>query len=441
MIALLAIVAIVGLLGQGVDGYTNPCNQQKGTYYPKFHPKAVSEYMTITPFFSPSGSTPTLTKMVEEAQDTVTIVTPNWKSWIDCGDSYHNGCNPYQLRYETYDPLWVATLNAISRGVQVNVLSSYCTGQHALDPGLILPLSYLKLAGANVVMYESTTYMHGKALTADKKEAAISSINLSKSSMSENREAGMKFSGEGASEVVDFINSVLDSDLSYGAEWPVYYSYNSSDMAIIKDTTPLRVPEYPDTPTCAYPVPADPKEIEGEMDMTILTQPDYTYETFTTAWNATEDEFQLYIYVVNSWDWCHNLHDMYKRGVDVKILLSSSLVGDFPIALECYKWLYDEGMDLRLTKPKCLPFWHQKYWIMDNEKITLSSGNLDDYDAPNASVFPPITETDGVQAYRGFAAMVENKDVVSVYSDVFENDWEEGFDYYKDWNFGTGSGQ
>merc|ERR1712065_36655 len=159
----------------------------------------------------------------------------------------------------------------------------------------------------------------------------------------------------------------------------------------IKDTTPLRVPEYPDTPTCAYPVPADPKEIEGEMDMTILTQPDYTYETFTAAWNATEDEFQLYIYVVNSWDWCHNLHDMYKRRV--------------------------------------------------TEKIPLSSGNLDDYDAPNASVFPPITETDGVQAYRGFAAMVENKDVVSVYSDVFENDWEEGFDYYKDWNFGTGSGQ
>ena len=68
-IAVLAVVAMMGVLGQGVEGYTNPCNQQKGTYYPKFQPKAVSEYMTITPFFSPSGSTPTLTKMVEEAQD------------------------------------------------------------------------------------------------------------------------------------------------------------------------------------------------------------------------------------------------------------------------------------------------------------------------------------------------------------------------------------
>ena len=362
-------------------------------------------------------------------------MTPNWKSWISCGDSYNSGCSPWQLRYETYDPLWVATLNAISRGVKVNVLSSYCTGQHALKPGLILPLTYLKLAGANVIEYQTTTYMHAKAVTADNSVAAISSINLSKSSMSENREAGLVFSGEGAAPVVDFINKVLEHDLSYGASWPQFYTYNASDMEIIRDTKILKMPEYPTPPTCAPEVPADPEPITGHMDVTILTQPDYTYETFTSAWNATTDEFLLYIYVINSWDWCHNVNDLYNRGVDVKLMFSSSLVGNYPIALECYKWLNENGLDIRLTKPKCLPFWHQKYFVMDGSKVAVSTGNLDSYDAPDASVVPPVTESDGVQAYRGFAAIVENHDVVKTFTDVFWADWDAGFDYYPSWNF------
>ena len=70
------MVVMMCLAVVAVSGYSNPCNQQKGTYKATFSPLPVSADMSITPFFSPSGSTPTLTKIVEDATDVRSAPVP-----------------------------------------------------------------------------------------------------------------------------------------------------------------------------------------------------------------------------------------------------------------------------------------------------------------------------------------------------------------------------
>ena len=46
---------------------------------------------------------------------------------------------------------------------------------------------------------------------------------------------------------------------------------------------------------------------------------------------------------------------------------------DYKMAQECYTMLYDNGVSVRKALTK-FSFAHQKYWIIDNKEVHLSTG-------------------------------------------------------------------
>ena len=86
---------------------------------------------------------------------------------------------------------------------------------------------------------------------------------------------------------------------------------------------------------------------------------------------------QLAIYQITDMGLCNQTLALYQSGVEVSIIVSARIVsyGDYKKAQECYQMLYDGGMkgSIRKALTKFM-FAHQKYWIIDNNKVHLSTG-------------------------------------------------------------------
>ena len=78
--------------------------------------------------------------------------------------------------------------------------------------GMITPLDFLSIAGAQVRYYKTTTFMHAKYIQTDNSTVASSSVNYSYTSFMENREAGFIISGDGSGEAINFYNQIYNYD-------------------------------------------------------------------------------------------------------------------------------------------------------------------------------------------------------------------------------------
>lgn len=168
----------------------------------------------LTPFFSPTYSTPTLVDLIQKAPagSSLDIGTPGFDSWGNC--TYVNpstgccGCTIEQMKEEAF-PVFPAVLNAIhQRGVSIRMLTNEL-GKTTCE-GLIAPLDFLALNGVNIKYFTSTTFFHAKYMavkpSSSKKsaqsggtsgrKASVSSINFSHTSFMKNREAGMLVEGD-----------------------------------------------------------------------------------------------------------------------------------------------------------------------------------------------------------------------------------------------------
>lgn len=123
-------------------------------------------------------------------------------------------------------------LNAIHSGVKVRILTNNYNSP--CPNGLIDPLTFLSLAGAQVRYFTTTTFIHSKYMAADGKKAAVSSVNYSYTSFLENREAGFLIEGPDAKPILDFLTKTFELDFNQGGPWPAG-KYSQSDMNIILD--------------------------------------------------------------------------------------------------------------------------------------------------------------------------------------------------------------
>jgi phosphatidylserine/phosphatidylglycerophosphate/cardiolipin synthase-like enzyme len=90
-------------------------------------------------------------------------------------------------------PVFPALLNAVHRKVTVRIITNNF-GQPTCD-NQIAPLDFLALNGVQIKYYSSTTFMHAKFLKRDGKVASISSINWTRNSLTNDREAGAIIEG------------------------------------------------------------------------------------------------------------------------------------------------------------------------------------------------------------------------------------------------------
>ena len=84
---------------------------------------------------------------------------------------------------------------------------------------------------------------------------------------------------------------------------------------------------------------------------------------------------QIAIYQITDTDLCNQILTLHKNSVKVSIIVSARIVSytDWKLAQQCYGTLHDEGVSIRKALTK-FSFAHQKYWIIDNKEVHLSTG-------------------------------------------------------------------
>ena len=89
----------------------------------------------------------------------------------------------------------------------------------------------------------------------------------------------------------------------------------------------------------------------------------------------THTHTQIAIYQITDDDLCNQIQTLHKNGVKVSIIVSARIVSypDWKLAQQCYGTLHDTGVSIRKALTK-FSFAHQKYWIIDNKEVHLSTG-------------------------------------------------------------------
>ena len=372
------------LLLLGLSSIDPSYDGQKVTYNASLKPVEVAAAtLTLTPFFSPEHSTTTLVELIASATSTLDIQTPGISSWSGCtyvdATTGCMGCKVEEISAKETFPLFNATLNAIHRGVQVRIITNnygdaVCRNKTDLA-------TYLVLAGASLVWYRSTTFVHAKFMLVDNATVSISSINWSKNSFINNREAGVLVRGAGAAPLLAFARSVFERDwaagLPYTPDGPALFSI--TELASIANAT-LRPIVLPPAPTGRHYTPSAPIDFaEAAAKVALWISPDFAQQRLLADLANATSSVELFIYQVTSETLCETLIATALRGVVVDVLVSASIYGaeDQVAANVCYARLaVTAGVTLRAAYQYDAYFYnHNKYWIVDGITIGLSTGN------------------------------------------------------------------
>eukprot|EP00731_Ephydatia_muelleri_P006972 Em0003g1220a len=412
-----------------------PCyDHQNVTYKSTFVPATCDTPCTATPFFSPDTSLSTYVDLIESAIEAIDIFTPDFNSFGSCTN--HNGtcgghcigCTLEDQRNESF-PIFAALLNAVHlHNVSVRLLiNDYYV---PTCQGMIAPLDWLSLNGIQVRLYRTTTFLHSKFVMIDYgRRTSVSSVNFSYTSFLKNREAGIILD-QCSCSAIGLYKSVFENDWDLGYDYVVSNTYTSSELEYITDPSmiPYAMSHCPARPG-VYVAPLIPFK-----DVTVkiaYTGPDYAYDTVMAGLAQTRSSLQVMIYQITDTALCNEMLNLSMRGVNVTLLVSSYVVSytDYLIAKKCYDMLYNSGLNGHIRKTShVFTFSHQKFWIIDNSIVHLSTGNWSPDDVPDASIFPPYADS-GTSVFRDMFVAVENPGVVRAFQDVFNNDWAIGTDW------------
>jgi phosphatidylserine/phosphatidylglycerophosphate/cardiolipin synthase-like enzyme len=423
------LVTFLSLLTTGASTSDPSYDHQTTTYHSKFKPVSCSGDTSITPFFSPDHSIDTYVKLIEEAEETLDVFTPGFDSWSECTPFKGcQGCGLEDMRNEAF-PVFPALLNAVhKKGIKVRLLTNDYNAKTC--DGKIAPLDWLSLNGIQIRFYTTTTFMHTKYMMVDKgKKTSVSSVNFSHTSFMKNREAGVVLT-DASSSAVNFYTSVFENDWDQGVDYKVQQTYNSSAMAYITSTAslPVNVPSPPQIPG-AYVTPLTTFSAPVRE---VYTAPDDALSTVSNTLSSVKSALYLMIYQVTDDQLCDNILSLFKKGIDVQLLVSDRIYDyeDWKLAQVCYSKLYHGGMNGLIQKtPSYYEFSHQKFWIVDNATVHLSSGNWSPSDFPDAATFPPYGSSGWQHANRDFLVIMEGSTVVKEFYKVFYEDWQRG----KEW--------
>eukprot|EP01103_Thecamoeba_quadrilineata_P009106 TRINITY_DN1881_c0_g1_i1.p1 TRINITY_DN1881_c0_g1~~TRINITY_DN1881_c0_g1_i1.p1 ORF type:complete len:439 (+),score=77.64 TRINITY_DN1881_c0_g1_i1:93-1409(+) len=419
---LLLLFIVISVLSANPD-----YDHQTVTYVSHLKPEGVTDKkLHILPFFSPDHSAFVQTSVVENAQVSVDIAIPSWSAWNGCSTA----CTPSKMRQDTF-PVWQALLNALHRGIRVRILiNDY--NDPAPAEGLISPLIFLYLNGADIRFFTSVTFMHSKYI-ATESTASVSSVNFSYTAFMKNREAGVVINGSDSDPLRTFFNTTFNEDFNAGYAFKPTSTYSSELMAIITNTSSIPVVVPPRLDINAYITPLT--KVDQKMNSFAIASPDFAYETITTALSQAKHTIQVYIYQITD-DMCEFLPTI-SRDVSVKILVSARIysVKDAKLAEECYKNLTDEGFSIQVA-PDVFQYSHNKFWILDHghpsATMFVSTGNWGNTDYPNGpSIFPPYTKlpNEWRPINRDFTVQISDSDVIEIFKKTLDEDYAQGTPY------------
>ena len=383
-------------------GYDHQVQTYDASRYP---PATNTAPVRLTTFFSPDTSATTMTALVANAKQSITIMTPSASAW----SSY--GCtSAAQLRSDAF-PVFGALLNALHRGVAVQILTN--NFGEACPGGTIKMLTFLQLNGARIQFYRSTTFLHVKLLAVDGwSKTAISSVNWSHSSYMQNREAGAVLSAVADTVLTSFLKNVFEGDWSAGTAMQAAGGYNTSTLAIITDkrAVPVHVPKRTLTSGCFVSIGFSAEVKAGAV--TVAASPDHAFATLSAQLDAARRSIEVYMYQIYDPGLVKTLIRAHSRGVQLTIVVSASIFAgcDCFKARAAYAELVRAGIRIRKSSATCTHYQHQKFWIVDESDVAWSTGNWDAADYPTgSSIFPPIPSNAWRKTNRDFTVFVRGE--------------------------------
>eukprot|EP01104_Vermistella_antarctica_P013541 TRINITY_DN4118_c0_g2_i1.p1 TRINITY_DN4118_c0_g2~~TRINITY_DN4118_c0_g2_i1.p1 ORF type:complete len:571 (+),score=133.48 TRINITY_DN4118_c0_g2_i1:193-1713(+) len=446
-----SLLALVLLLSCCVSGTPSPpgpppdpvFDHQNVTYYPHLKPLSTRTEMNISTFFSPDTSLPTYMDLVAKATSSITVGTPGFSSWSGCTNwdvnSTNNGCNVYFQRNQEEFPLFVGLLNAVNKGLSVRILTN--NYQQPPGYGLIDPLTFLSLAGAEIRYYRTTTFIHTKYLSIDEGKVAtsISSVNLDFTSFMQNREAGVVFWGP--TTVSDFYNDGFQSDWDIANPFKSNQYYNSSDMSIITDKSFIDI-VMPEPVKFSGAYVSNVTNVAETMDITAFASPDFAAQTLLETVNATKSHLQVYIYQVTMGQECDVIERLHRSGVNITMLVSQTIFDptDYGSAVQCYGQLDAAGVAIKVTAHYVYSYSHQKFWVVDDHYAFLSTGNWGVSDFPgDPQEYPPYGSSEWRSINRDWNVRVDGSDkFTGALTKVLDEDIQYAGDYSSGAIFCTG---
>jgi len=420
---ILLLVHIAQILADADPSY----DHQTKTYTANISPQSSTGLMTLTPFFSPDNSIDVETQLILNAQDSVDIGAPGFNSWIECRceNLTSGGCPVAQQRYNETFPIFTALLNSLHRGVAVRILTNYygiTCGSDGIDP-----LSFLALAGAQVRYFTTTTFFHAKYMSADGKRAAVSSVNFDYTSFMENREAGILMEGPATVALIQSLTSTFELDFNQSLPWPTS-SYSSEDMEIIEDKSMLPI-SMPVKRTIKGAYIAKLKPVTDTMTVSVISSPDFAWNTISAPLNDTKYSFKLFMYQVTDYNFCDTIIQLNQLEY-FKMLVAEQIYDqtDSKEAIQCYEKLFNAGVTFYKTAEHMYRYSHQKYWILDGHTVYMSTGNWGASDYPAGSMtFPPYNSGSSWRdTNRDFTLGVRNDDIVAQFEKVLSEDYQRG---------------
>ncbi len=296
-------------------------------------------------------------------------------------------------------------------------------------PGTISVLPFLALNKIEVVYYASTTFLHSKFILVDGKRASVSSINFSQTSFVRNREAGAIIEGVNAGPFIAFLQSVYDDDWAHGIPLlPNVTQWNRTQLAVIQNTSKIDIVlPAPGSNWKDYYVTPVPKPITASARFMLATAPDYAMQTLSTFFNEATATLDIMVYQVTEQEVVDQILALAKRGVVVRLLVSSSIFGadDCASANTMYAQLTAAGQAV-LTTTRHFTYSHQKFAIVDGNSVVWSTGNLSPSDLPPNEQqidFPPYGSSGWVKVNRDFSMYIRgNAAYAEPFQDVFDHD-------------------
>jgi len=232
-----------------------------------------------------------------------------------------------------------------------------------------------------------------------------------------------------------FFTELFNVDWNEGTVWPIDQTYNSTDMAIIQNKSPVTVviPPPRNIPNSYVPPLVTVSSTFSVLGVT--GSPDSAYTTITNALNAAKSSIAVEIYQIENGTFCNLLINKYKQGINVSVLVSDIIYSetDYQLAKICYTQMYNAGLIVRKTHYKMFTYTHAKFWIIDGTNVFVSSGNWGETDYPSGSnVFVPYGNANPAwrNANRDYTVNIQDSRIISIFQDTLNGDWATGHDFY-----------
>lgn len=438
--------------------------------------------ISAQPFFSPENSETVALEMIDDAEETLDIFTPGVKFWSyerrgdtttftdttnnnnDASKSSNScgGVLPSRAMAKESFPVFFALLNAARRNVTVRVLTNKYDDEEVGCDGRVTMKDFLSLANPEkmeVRYYRSTSFMHAKYIARDGGKAmSISSVNWSRESMRENREAGIILrEGDGPDRLFDRV-----SNRAFEYDWKRAQKHArgvediaKEEMAIIKasavgdaklaKTKGMANKNAKNTiknDDSVKPFVTKMEKIplgEGS-SVEMFVSPDFSRDSLLRFLRSAENVVYIYTYQIMDDEIADTLVDLaMRKHVKVFLMLSPRIYADWDRkkASEVQTRLSKAGGKNIIihSAPKHFRYSHLKFIVKDRKstfETLLMTGNLSPSDLPEGNIFKPCHgKSSCSRANRDVNVIFREKDgaIASKFLEVFEGDLKMATEY------------